>query len=111
MFVLSGREHAAALLTRTYTTPYTGALPDQLEFSRDCTTILVSNEGEPSTYTPASLDNDPEGSVSVINLFFCDSNRGEGPYAYASEAAALEGQYNEASTASGYGRGDGRPSQ
>jgi hypothetical protein len=44
----------------------------------------VSNEGEPKTYTPASLANDPEGSVSVINLYFCDNPYG----AYAAAAAA-----------------------
>lgn len=48
--------------------PVVGALPDQLEFSKDCRTIVVSNEGEPETYTPASLANDPEGSVSIIDL-------------------------------------------
>jgi hypothetical protein len=51
--------------------PCPGALPDQLEFSKDCRTILVSNEGEPETYEPPSLENDPEGSVSVIDLVFC----------------------------------------
>ena len=54
------------------TTTHAGALPDQLVFSKDCKTILVSNEGEPATYEPASLANDPEGSVSVINLHFCE---------------------------------------
>lgn len=58
----------------------TGALPDQLEFSKDCKTILVSNEGEPLTYEPPSLANDPEGSVSVINLHFCDSGEHYGGY-------------------------------
>ena len=48
-----------------------GALPDQLEFSKDCRTLLVANEGEPETYTPASLANDPEGSVSIIRLCSC----------------------------------------
>lgn len=62
---------------------HAGALPDQLEFSRDCRTILVSNEGEPRTYSPASLANDPEGSVSVINLHFCES-----PGDYVAYAAA-----------------------
>jgi hypothetical protein len=47
-------------------------LPDQLEFSKDCRTIVVSNEGEPETYTPASLANDPEGSVSIIDLVACE---------------------------------------
>lgn len=64
----------------------TGALPDQLEFSRDCRTILVSNEGEPETYSPPSLANDPEGSVSVINLRFC--NERDDGYAYAYDDSA-----------------------
>jgi hypothetical protein len=38
----------------------------------DCKTILTSNEGEPEDYNPASLAKDPEGSVSVINLRFCE---------------------------------------
>lgn len=53
-----------------------GALPDQLEFSRDCRTLLVSNEGEPQTCSPPSLANDPEGSVSVIKLHYCDTDNG-----------------------------------
>lgn len=48
-----------------------GALPDQIEFSRDCDTILVSNEGEPLSYTSPSLATDPEGSVSIIKLQYC----------------------------------------
>lgn len=51
-----------------------GALPDQLEFSKDCRTILVANEGEPLTYDPPSLANDPEGSVSIIKLLYCGDN-------------------------------------
>jgi hypothetical protein len=43
-----------------------GSLPDQIEFSKDCKTILVSNEGEPSGYGPGYVD--PEGSVSIIRL-------------------------------------------
>lgn len=68
---------------------HAGALPDQLEFSRDCRTILVSNEGEPRTYTPASLANDPEGSVSVINLHFCESSRVYDAYAAANSRTLL----------------------
>lgn len=60
---------------RSYVFPCAGALPDQLEFSKDCRTILVANEGEPNTYEPPSLENDPEGSVSVINLCACDGDR------------------------------------
>eukprot|EP00883_Tetradesmus_obliquus_P007510 jgi/Sobl393_1/18142/SZX59566.1 len=44
-----------------------GALPDQIEFSKSCRTILVSNEGEPDCYDKPECS-DPEGSVSVINI-------------------------------------------
>ena len=41
-----------------------GALPDMLTFTPDGTKVLVANEGEPSDdYT-----NDPEGSISVIDI-------------------------------------------
>lgn len=75
--------------TEKTNTPNTGALPDQLEFSRDCHTIVVSNEGEPETYSPATLANDPEGSVSIINLRFCDEE-GDG-HAYAYESVSTTG--------------------
>ncbi|XP_077866854.1 mesenchyme-specific cell surface glycoprotein-like [Saccoglossus kowalevskii] len=46
-----------------------GALPDMLHFTKDCTTIVVANEGEPGeseleegTYV------DPEGSVTIITF-------------------------------------------
>lgn len=48
--------------------PRAGALPDQIEFSSDCKTILVSNEGEPSGYGNPALYSDPEGSVSIIRI-------------------------------------------
>jgi alkaline phosphatase len=40
-----------------------GALPDMLTFSDDGKTVLVANEGEQDT-----LGNNPEGSVSIIDL-------------------------------------------
>ncbi|ACF11229.1 Alkaline phosphatase [Chlorobaculum parvum NCIB 8327] len=40
-----------------------GANPDMLTFTPDGTKVLVANEGE-----MASVDNDPEGSVSIIDL-------------------------------------------
>lgn len=43
-----------------------GALPDMITFTPDGTKVLVANEGEPSDpYNPA---NDPEGSVSIIDV-------------------------------------------
>lgn len=50
-----------------------GALPDQLTFSKKCDLLVVSNEGEPnneddSDAVPYSID--PEGSVSIINLYY-----------------------------------------
>jgi DNA-binding beta-propeller fold protein YncE len=46
-----------------------GALPDMLVFSHNGRWLLVANEGEPSSYEdPGSLENDPEGSVSIIDM-------------------------------------------
>ena len=40
-----------------------------LVFSHNGRWLLVANEGEPSSYlVPGSLDNDPEGSVSIIDM-------------------------------------------
>lgn len=46
---------------RTFTV---GALPDMVTFTPDGNKILVANEGEPSD----DFSNDPEGSVSVIDI-------------------------------------------
>lgn len=45
-----------------------GALPDMLTFSPNGSWLLVANEGEPLDYCSPGLDNDPEGSISVIDL-------------------------------------------
>jgi hypothetical protein len=71
--------------------PPAGALPDQLTFSKDCKTILVSNEGEPVQYsTPPVASEDPEGSVSIINLEFCDNDYHRDEAEMASDEAELE---------------------
>lgn len=45
-----------------------GALPDMLTFTPDGKTLLVANEGEPSAYGTGDASNDPEGSVSLIDV-------------------------------------------
>ncbi|MDO9452669.1 MAG: choice-of-anchor I family protein [Stagnimonas sp.] len=44
-----------------------GALPDMLTFTADGKTVLVANEGEPSSYGQSDSI-DPEGSVSVVDV-------------------------------------------
>ncbi|GII84505.1 hypothetical protein Ssi03_24950 [Sphaerisporangium siamense] len=44
-----------------------GALPDMVTFSPDGRRLVVANEGEPASYCEGAAD-DPEGSVSVIDL-------------------------------------------
>ncbi len=41
-----------------------GALPDMVTFSKDGNYIVAANEGEPND----AYDNDPEGSITIINL-------------------------------------------
>ena len=55
-----------------------GHLPDQIEWSDDCKTMLVAGEGEPNYYgptpvtTPPTADAfDPEGSVAIITVGAC----------------------------------------
>ena len=45
-----------------------GALPDMLTFTPDGHYLLVANEGEPDGYCILSKNNDPEGSISIIDL-------------------------------------------
>ena len=45
-----------------------GALPDMVTFTPNGRYALVANEGEPSDYCQPGDSNDPEGSVSVIDI-------------------------------------------
>lgn len=45
-----------------------GAQPDMLTFTLDGKHLLVANEGEPSAYNTGNVADDPEGSVSIIDL-------------------------------------------
>ena len=45
-----------------------GALPDMLTFTPNGRYVLVANEGQPNTYEKPGEANDPEGSVSVIDM-------------------------------------------
>jgi len=44
-----------------------GAQPDMLTFTHNGKYVLTANEGEPAAY-PSTPTNDPEGSVSIIDL-------------------------------------------
>lgn len=45
-----------------------GALPDMITFTPNGKYVLVANEGEPEDYCAPGLENDPEGSVSIIDM-------------------------------------------
>jgi hypothetical protein len=45
-----------------------GALPDMLTFTPNGRYVLVANEGQPNTYEEPGEANDPEGSVSIIDM-------------------------------------------
>lgn len=45
-----------------------GALPDMLTFVPDGSKLVVANEGEPLDYCTPGLAEDPEGSISIIDL-------------------------------------------
>jgi hypothetical protein len=44
-----------------------GAQPDMITFTHNGQYVLTANEGEPRSYVPGDVD-DPEGSISVINV-------------------------------------------
>jgi 2',3'-cyclic-nucleotide 2'-phosphodiesterase/3'-nucleotidase/5'-nucleotidase len=45
-----------------------GALPDMLTFTPDGAHVVVANEGEPKDYCTPGLANDPEGSITIIDV-------------------------------------------
>jgi hypothetical protein len=45
-----------------------GALPDMLTFTANGGHVVVANEGEPKDYCEPGLANDPEGSVTIIDV-------------------------------------------
>ena len=45
-----------------------GALPDMLTFTPNGRYVLVANEGQPDTYEKPGEANDPEGTISVIDM-------------------------------------------
>ena len=45
-----------------------GALPDMLTFTPNGAHVVVANEGEPLDYCSPGLANDPEGSVTIIDV-------------------------------------------
>jgi hypothetical protein len=67
-----------------------GALPDMVTFTPDGTKILTANEGEPLNYCSAGLANDPEGSISIVDVASRTvATAGFGAY---TDAAALRAQ-------------------
>ena len=45
-----------------------GSLPDMVTFTPDGAKILIANEGEPLDYCAPGTENDPEGSISVVDV-------------------------------------------
>lgn len=70
-----------------------GALPDMLTFTADGNTVLVANEGEPTSYGQADSV-DPEGSVSLVNVSnpAAPTVRTAGFTGFNSQAALLRSQ-------------------
>lgn len=69
-----------------------GALPDMLTFTPDASAVIVANEGEPS----GDYTNDPEGSVSIIDVsggaaMVMDANVSTADFTAFNGAAAPEG--------------------